>query len=119
MTTAARACLACRTPLPEEAHFCLNCGTATPTEPGVPPRTADPRPEVAAVNRMPESAMAAYRALGDDDSAIGAFERAVDGPRWEWIYPGQMLAVLGPELSARPRVRAAMQRFIGRRHARP
>ena len=40
MTTATRACPACRTPLPEEAHFCLNCGTATPTEPGVPPRTA-------------------------------------------------------------------------------
>src|SRR4030095_12018180 len=40
MTTATRACRDCRTPLPEEAHFCLNCGTATPTEPGVPPRTA-------------------------------------------------------------------------------
>jgi serine/threonine protein kinase len=40
MTTAARACPACRTPLPEEAHFCLHCGTPTPTEPGVPPRTA-------------------------------------------------------------------------------
>jgi len=40
MTTAARACPACRTPLPEQAHFCLNCGVATPAEPGVPPRTA-------------------------------------------------------------------------------
>jgi TolB-like protein/tRNA A-37 threonylcarbamoyl transferase component Bud32 len=40
MTTAARACPACHTPLPDEAHFCLHCGTATPTEPGVPPRTA-------------------------------------------------------------------------------
>ncbi|MDF2770516.1 MAG: protein kinase [Geminicoccaceae bacterium] len=40
MTTAARACPSCRTPLPDEAHFCLHCGTATPTEPGVPPRTA-------------------------------------------------------------------------------
>ena len=39
MTTAARACPSCRTPLPEEALFCLHCGTATPTEPGVPPRT--------------------------------------------------------------------------------
>jgi TolB-like protein/tRNA A-37 threonylcarbamoyl transferase component Bud32 len=39
MTTAARACPACRTPLPEEALFCLHCGRATPTEPGVPPRT--------------------------------------------------------------------------------
>ncbi len=26
--------------MPVEAHFCLNCGTATPTEPGVPARTA-------------------------------------------------------------------------------
>src|SRR5829696_3630218 len=40
MTTAARDCPACHTPLPEEAHFCLHCGTATPTEPGVPARTA-------------------------------------------------------------------------------
>jgi serine/threonine-protein kinase len=40
MTIAARACPACHTPLPVEAHFCLHCGTATPTEPGVPARTA-------------------------------------------------------------------------------
>jgi serine/threonine-protein kinase len=26
--------------LPEEAQFCLRCGVATPTDPGVPPRTA-------------------------------------------------------------------------------
>jgi rRNA maturation endonuclease Nob1 len=39
MTAPARACPACRTPLPEEAHFCLHCGSATPTEPGVPSRT--------------------------------------------------------------------------------
>ena len=40
MTTAARACAACQTPLPEDALFCSRCGAATPTEPGVPPRTA-------------------------------------------------------------------------------
>ena len=40
MTTAARACPACHTPLPEEAQFCLRCGVATPTDPGVPQRTA-------------------------------------------------------------------------------
>src|SRR5690349_13988551 len=40
MTTATRACPTCRTPLPEKAHFCFECGTATPSEPGVPPRTA-------------------------------------------------------------------------------
>ena len=40
MTTAARACPACHTPLPEQAQFCLQCGHATPTDPGTPPRTA-------------------------------------------------------------------------------
>ena len=40
MTTAMRACLACQTPLPEEAHFCFQCGAVTPTEEGVPPRAA-------------------------------------------------------------------------------
>ena len=78
----------------------------------------DQRPEIVAVNHQPENTMAAYRALGDNDGAIAAFERTVDGPRYEAIYPGQVLAVLGPELSARPRVQAAMQRFVGRRRAR-
>ena len=40
MTLLARECPACKTPLPEEAQFCLRCGLATPTDPGVPPRTA-------------------------------------------------------------------------------
>ena len=40
MGTAARACPACHTSLPDEAQFCLRCGVATPTDPGVPPRTA-------------------------------------------------------------------------------
>ncbi|MFL5506079.1 MAG: protein kinase domain-containing protein, partial [Gemmatimonadales bacterium] len=40
MTTAARACPSCSTPLPEAAQFCMHCGTATPTDPGVPPRLA-------------------------------------------------------------------------------
>ena len=39
MPTAARVCPACNASLPDEARFCLRCGTATPTEPGVPPRT--------------------------------------------------------------------------------
>ncbi len=39
MTTEARSCPTCSTTLPPEAHFCLNCGTPTPTEPGVPART--------------------------------------------------------------------------------
>jgi len=40
MTTAARACPSCSTPLPEAAQFCMHCGMATPTDPGVPPRIA-------------------------------------------------------------------------------
>jgi len=39
VTTDPRSCPTCSTPLPAEAHFCLNCGTPTPTEPGVPART--------------------------------------------------------------------------------
>ena len=59
MTSAARACPACRTPLPEEAHFCLHCGTATPTEPGVPPRTA--ATEVGEVARVRKALADTYR----------------------------------------------------------
>jgi serine/threonine-protein kinase len=40
VTTAARACPSCNTTLPPEAQFCMSCGTATPTDPGVPPRMA-------------------------------------------------------------------------------
>ncbi|MBL0172105.1 MAG: hypothetical protein IPP90_15545 [Gemmatimonadaceae bacterium] len=40
LTSDIRACPTCRTPLPPQANFCLNCGAATPTEPGVPERTA-------------------------------------------------------------------------------
>ncbi len=39
MPASARECPSCRASLPPEAHFCLRCGTPTPTEPGVPPRT--------------------------------------------------------------------------------
>jgi len=39
VSTETRACANCQTPLPEEALFCLKCGTPTPTEPGVPERT--------------------------------------------------------------------------------
>ncbi len=35
----ARTCPSCHTSLPDEAQFCMHCGKATPTEPGVPPRT--------------------------------------------------------------------------------
>lgn len=39
MSGDAQLCPTCQTPLPATAHFCLNCGTPTPTEPGVPART--------------------------------------------------------------------------------
>ena len=39
MTQTDRSCPACHTPLPEAAQFCMHCGRATPTDPGVPPRT--------------------------------------------------------------------------------
>src|SRR5690606_11889563 len=39
VATDPRSCPHCGTTLPVEAHFCLNCGRPTPTEPGVPPRT--------------------------------------------------------------------------------
>ncbi len=40
LTTSDRSCPACSTPLPLEAQFCMHCGVATPTDPGVPPRIA-------------------------------------------------------------------------------
>ena len=40
MSTATRSCPACHTPLPDAAQFCMQCGRATPTDPGVPQRTA-------------------------------------------------------------------------------
>ena len=39
MTAETLSCPTCSTPLPPEAHFCLNCDTPTPTKPGVPART--------------------------------------------------------------------------------
>ncbi|HEX6053185.1 MAG TPA: tetratricopeptide repeat protein, partial [Gemmatimonadaceae bacterium] len=76
------------------------------------------RSEFAAVTRPAETSIAAWRALGDDDAAVAAFERAVDGPAYELIYISHALAVLGPELTARPRVQAAKQRFLTRLRAR-
>jgi serine/threonine-protein kinase len=71
MTTAARACPACQTPLPDEAHFCLHCGTATPTEPGVPPRTTGTDVgEIARVRRaLAGRGYAVERVLGEGGMA--------------------------------------------------
>ena len=70
MTAPARACPACRTPLPEEAQFCLQCGTATPTEPGVPSRTmATGTGEVAKVRSALASRYRIERVLGEGGMA--------------------------------------------------
>ena len=66
----ARACPACQTPLPEEAQFCLHCGAATPSEPGVPSRTAATGAvEVAAVRKALASHYRIERVLGEGGMA--------------------------------------------------
>ena len=70
MTAPARACPACRTPLPEEALFCLHCGSATPTEPGVPPRTGTTEiGEIARVRKALSATYAIERILGEGGMA--------------------------------------------------
>ena len=70
MTGAVRECPACQTPLPETAKFCNNCGTATPTDPGVPPRTGTT--EVGEVARVRKALATEYqieRVLGEGGMA--------------------------------------------------
>jgi TolB-like protein/tRNA A-37 threonylcarbamoyl transferase component Bud32/Flp pilus assembly protein TadD len=70
MTTAARACPACHTPLPDEAQFCLRCGVPTPTDPGVPPRTASTgMVEVAQVKKALSGRYRIERVLGEGGMA--------------------------------------------------
>src|SRR5690606_32521130 len=59
MPTSTRECSSCRTQLPAEAQFCFRCGHATPTEPGVPPRTT-PTGEIE-VTRVRELLAERYR----------------------------------------------------------
>jgi TolB-like protein/tetratricopeptide (TPR) repeat protein len=59
MTHTARACPVCRTPLPEEAQYCLRCGAATPSDPdGVPHTEAS---AVAEVTKVRTALAAQYR----------------------------------------------------------
>ncbi|HEX5633375.1 MAG TPA: zinc-ribbon domain-containing protein, partial [Gemmatimonadales bacterium] len=70
MAVADRACPACATPLPESAQFCMNCGTATPTDPGVPPRTtATGAIEVAQVAKALAGRYRIERVLGEGGMA--------------------------------------------------
>ena len=65
-----RSCPACSTPLPEEAQFCFRCGHATPTDPGVPPRTAVTGVvEVAKVKKALASRYKVVRVLGEGGMA--------------------------------------------------
>jgi len=70
MTTAARACPACHTPLDDEAQFCSRCGVPTPTDPGVPPRTASTgMVEVAQVKKALSGRYRIERVLGEGGMA--------------------------------------------------
>jgi TolB-like protein/tRNA A-37 threonylcarbamoyl transferase component Bud32/Flp pilus assembly protein TadD len=59
MTAPTRVCPACHTPLPEAAQFCLQCGTPTPTDPGVPPR--DPATTAVGVAKVRSALADRYR----------------------------------------------------------
>lgn len=70
MTTAARVCPACNASLPDEARFCLRCGLATPTEPGVPPRTMPTGEiEIAKVRRVLAERYRIERVIGEGGMA--------------------------------------------------
>jgi eukaryotic-like serine/threonine-protein kinase len=70
MATAARVCPACSASLPDEARFCLRCGLATPTEPGVPARTMPTGEiEIAKVRRVLADRYRIDRVIGEGGMA--------------------------------------------------
>jgi tetratricopeptide (TPR) repeat protein len=68
---------------------------------------------IAAADRI-EFLVASALMQGDEEGAVVALERAVEGPRFESIYMAHVLAILGPEVAAQPRVRAAVDRWGAR-----
>ena len=95
MTTAARSCPSCATPLPEEALFCLHCGAATPTEPGVPQRTqATGVVEVARVRKALASRYRVERVVGE--GGMATVYLAIDLKHHRKVA----LKVMRPELAA-------------------
>ncbi|HEX5819070.1 MAG TPA: protein kinase, partial [Gemmatimonadales bacterium] len=65
-----RACSSCQSALPADAQFCMRCGTATPTEPGVPPRTQSTGAfEVAQVTQALAGRYKIERVLGEGGMA--------------------------------------------------
>jgi serine/threonine-protein kinase len=70
MSPTARTCPSCHTSLPDEAQFCMHCGKATPTEPGVPPRTMPTGEfEVAKVTRVLADRYRIQRVIGEGGMA--------------------------------------------------
>ncbi len=70
MSIAARTCPSCHTSLPDEAQFCMQCGKATPTEPGVPQRTMPTGEfEVAKVRRVLADRYRVDRVIGEGGMA--------------------------------------------------
>jgi serine/threonine-protein kinase len=70
MSSAARVCPSCHTSLPDEAQFCMRCGQATPTEPGVPQRTMPTGEfEVAKVRRVLADRYRIDRVIGEGGMA--------------------------------------------------
>src|SRR5690606_5391281 len=70
MSTAARSCPSCHHALPDEAQFCMHCGKATPTEPGVPQRTNPTGEfEVANVRRLLADRYRIDRVIGEGGMA--------------------------------------------------
>lgn len=66
-----------------------------------------------AATGRPEWSVALRRMQGDDTAAVAAFERVVDEPNFLMLDVLHMTALLGPRLSASPRVRQAT-RWEGR-----
>ena len=95
MTTTERACPACRTPLPEAAQFCMSCGKATPTDPGVPPRIATTGAfEVAQVTKALVGRYKVERVIGE--GGMATVYLAEDGRHKRKVA----VKVMRPELAA-------------------
>jgi tetratricopeptide (TPR) repeat protein len=73
---------------------------------------------LADTTQSPDIRVNIHRALDGPEAAFAEFERMVDGPLYEAIYLGLDLAALGPDLSAHPRMKAAIQRWLTRLRGR-